>query len=325
MRIVVTGALGHIGSLLIRDAAKLFPGAELVLLDDLSTQRYCSLFDLPAGVKYEFIECDVLRADLPSIFTGADTVIHLAAITDAPSSFSKQAEVESVNLGGTEKVARACVQAGCAMLFPSTTSVYGTQAKVVDEDCALADLKPQSPYADSKLRAEQLLQRLGDSEHLRFVTCRFGTIFGVSPGMRFHTAINKFCWQAVMGQPITIWRTALNQQRPYLDLHDASQAIAFIIRKQLFDRRIYNVLTTNATVQEIVDIISSNLPAVSTKYVDAEIMNQLSYTVSNQRFRDLGFEFHGDLGGAIRQTIELLKGMSGGSITREAMSVHCRP
>src|SRR5688572_6252 len=193
MRIVITGALGHIGSRLIRDLPSAFPGAEIVMLDDLSTQRYSSLFNLPANATFSFLEANVLTADLPSIFAEADVVVHLAAITDAANSFEMKDRVELVNLEGTEKVARACVKAGCALIFPSTTSVYGTQAEIVDEDCSIDELKPQSPYADSKLKAEQLLQRLGESEGLRFVTCRFGTIFGVSPGMRFHTAINKFC------------------------------------------------------------------------------------------------------------------------------------
>jgi UDP-glucose 4-epimerase len=315
MRLVVTGALGHIGSLLIRDWAMAYPGSEIVLLDDLSTQRYCSLFDLPPEGKYEFIESDVLKIDLVSLFKDANAVIHLAAITDAPSSFGKKEEVERVNFAGTEKVARACVAAGCALVFPSTTSVYGTQAEVVDEDCSVVDLKPQSPYAESKLKAEQLLQALGETEGLPFVICRLGTIFGVSPGMRFHTAINKFCWQAVTGEPITVWRTAMHQQRPYLDLVDAVEAVKFIIEKELYDRRIYNVLTTNSTVAEIVELISSQIADVSTKYVDTEIMNQLSYTVSNQRFRDLGFEFRGDLKRAIEETIDLLKGVRAGSMS----------
>lgn len=315
MRLVVTGALGHIGSRLIRDWARAFPGSGIVMLDDLSTQRYCSLFDLPSEGDYEFIESDVLTTDLVPLFKGADAVIHLAAITDAPSSFGKKDEVERVNFAGTERVARACVEAGCALVFPSTTSVYGTQAEVVDEDCSVDDLKPQSPYADSKLKAEQLLQVLGETEGLRFVICRFGTIFGTSPGMRFHTAINKFCWQAVMGLPITVWRTALNQNRPYLDLGDAVAAVKFIIEKELYDRRIYNVLTTNSTVAEIVEMISSRVADVSIKYVDMEIMNQLSYTVSNKRFRDLGFEFHGDLKRAIDETINLLKEARAGSVS----------
>ena len=34
--------------------------------------------------------------------------------------------------------------------------------------------------------------------------------------MRFHTAVNKSCWQAVMGQPLTVWETAYGQKRTYL-------------------------------------------------------------------------------------------------------------
>lgn len=307
MRIVITGALGHIGSRLIREIPNRFPKAEIVLLDDLSTQRYCSLFNLPAYGKYRFLEADILKADLPQVFDGAVAVVHLAAITDAASSFAIKDQVERVNFAGTERVARACLQAGCALIFPSTTSVYGTQAEVVDEDCPSSDLKPQSPYAECKLRAELLLQTMGVTEGLRFVTCRFGTIFGTSIGMRFHTAINKFCWQAVMGRPLTVWRTALHQHRPYLDLDDAVEAIAFIIQKELYDGRLYNIVTTNASVSSIVEIISAYMPDVSIQYVDAEIMNQFSYHVSNSRFERLGFKFNGNLEKGIRETIQLLE------------------
>src|SRR5207253_6086819 len=118
--------------------------------------------------------------------------------------------------------------AGSALIFISTTSVYGSQTEVVDEDCPVTNLRPQSPYAESKLKAELLLHAVEQTEGLRFAVCRFGTIFGTSVGMRFHTAINKFCWQAVTGQPITVWRSALHQQRPYLDLTDAVEAVNFI-------------------------------------------------------------------------------------------------
>jgi Nucleoside-diphosphate-sugar epimerases len=307
MRIVVTGALGHIGSRLIRDWAVTFPGSEIVMLDDLSTQRYCSLFDLPVASKYQFIEADVLKIDLLPLFEGAKVVIHLAAITDAPSSFARRDEVEQVNLSGTEKVARACVEAGCALVFPSTTSVYGSQDEVVDEDCPVSDLQPQSPYAESKLKAEQLLQGLGETAGLPFVICRFGTIFGVSPGMRFHTAINKFCWQAVMKMPITVWRTAMNQNRPYLDLSDAVDSIKFIIEQELYSRSVYNVVTINTSVGHIIETIESQVAGVSIQYVDSEIMNQLSYHVDSRRFRKLGFQFKGDLERGIGDTIRLLR------------------
>lgn len=308
MKLLVTGALGHIGSRFIHN---LHPGdyEEVVLLDNLSTQRCCSLFNLPDGVPFCLVEQDIHSADLEKYFAGIDVVVHLAAITDAASSFEIKEQVERVNLAGTERVAQACLQVGCALIFPSTTSVYGTQAETVDEDCPLSDLKPQSPYAESKLRAERLLQTLGETKGLRFIIYRFGTIFGTSIGMRFHTAVNKFCWQAVMGQPITVWRTALHQDRPYLDLSDAVEAIQFIIHRELCDRRVYNVVTTNATVSRIVEIISTHVPDLSIQYVDTEIMNQLSYHVSNRRFKSLGFEFKGNLEQGIRETIDLLKGV----------------
>ena len=307
MRIVVTGGLGHIGSHLIRQLPLAFPDLEVVILDNLSTQRYCSLFNLPFDANYSFIEADVLTADLRTLLAGTEVVVHLAAATDAANSFQNKEHVETTNFVGTERVARACAELGCGLVFLSTTSVYGTQRDVVAEDCPPSDLKPQSPYAVAKLKAEYLLKDLGDTHALRFVICRFGTIFGTSVGMRFHTAINKFCWQAVMGRPLTVWRTALHQKRPYLDLLDATSALISIVEKSMFDGAIYNVLTTNATVNDILCLISAEVPNVSVEYVDTEIMNQLSYTVLNDRFRSKGFEFKGSLERGIRDTIELLK------------------
>ena len=313
MKVVVTGALGHIGSRLIRALPDAFPGSDIVLLDNLSTQRMCSLFDLPVHGRYRFLEADVLDADLVPPFAGADAVVHLAAITDAANSFRNRDQVERVNVDGTERVARACLQTNSPLVFLSTTSVYGTQTGTVDEDCPASDLKPQSPYAESKLAMEVRLRTLGETENLAFVTLRLGTIFGTSIGMRFHTAVNKFCWQAALGQPITVWRTAMNQHRPYLDLGDAVNAILFVIRRSLFNRGLYNVVTNNATVKDIIDLISKHLgvgPSIQT--VDSEIMNQLSYHVSSSRFRSLGFEFHGSLDRGIGETLALLRAVAGG-------------
>ncbi len=306
MKILITGALGHIGSRFIH---QLQPGefSEVVLLDNLTTQRYCSLFNLPAGVPFRFVEADVCTADLEKLFSGMDAVVHLAAITNAAGSFEIQEQIELVNFGGAERVARACVAAQCRLIFLSSTSVYGVQEEVVDEFCSLEQLKPQSPYADSKIRAERLLTQLGETEALRFISCRFGTIYGLSPGMRFHTAVNKFVWQACLGQPLTVWRTALHQRRPYLDLHDAVRALRYILQRDLFDKQIYNVLTDNLTVNDVVEELKQLIPDVQLNFVDAQIMNQLSYTVKSDRFRGLGFNFTGNYRRAIQETVKMLQ------------------
>jgi nucleoside-diphosphate-sugar epimerase len=308
MKLAITGAFGHIGSRVIHGIS---PGEfeEVLLIDNMSTQRYCSIFNLPQGIPFRFIEGDITSIDLPGLLRGKDVVLHLAAITDAASSFSKRDEVFRINLTGTELVAKACIKNGCSLLFPSTTSVYGVQTDEVDENCPEEGLKPQSPYAESKLQAEKLLADLGQSDGLRFLVCRLGTIFGKSIGMRFHTAINKFCWQATVGQPITVWKTALHQKRPYLDLGDAVQAIRHIIGNQLFHNTVYNVVTINSTVNDIIAVIRKYVPGLSVTFVDTEIMNQLSYQVSNRKFTETGFAFNGDLVKAVKETVDLLQGV----------------
>ena len=66
---------------------------------------------------------------------------------------------------------------------------------MVDENCSEEKLQPQSPYATTKLKEEELIAELCQRKDYKH-HCRFGTIFGASAGMRFHTAVNKFCWQA---------------------------------------------------------------------------------------------------------------------------------
>jgi len=307
MKIVVTGAIGHIGSYVIRDLAVQFPEAKIVMIDNMMTQRFPSLFNLPALGQYQFIEADVTKLDLHPLLEDAHAVIHLAAITDAAGSFDKAEQVEANNYQSTEKVAAACVDTGTRLIALSSTSVYGTQNDVVAEDCSPDELKPQSPYAVTKLKEEELVSKLTKEKGLKALSCRFGTIFGASPGMRFHTAVNKFCWQAAMGQPITVWSTAYDQKRPYLDLFDASRAISFILRKDLFDGRIYNVLTHNATVRQVVDTIREFVPDLEVSFVDSKIMNQLSYEVSCERFLSEGFSFAGELRRGIGETISLLR------------------
>src|SRR3990167_7879571 len=301
-KILITGALGHIGSHLIRNLDRSMVH-NVILLDNLESQRFPSLYNLPKGFIFKFIKEDILTADFDKYLKSVDAVIHLAAITDAEKSKQIPELVEAVNYEGLKRVADACLKAKACLFFPSTTSIYGSQASLVDETCK--ELKPQSPYAETKLNSEKYLQGL-KRRGLKFVVCRFGTIFGHSVGMRYDTAVNKFTWQASTGQPITVWKTAWNQKRPCLYLGDAVKAINFILKKDLFDGQIYNVVTKNFTVENVVKTIQKFVPKLVMDYVDSAIMNQLSYEVDDSKFRRLGFKPTGNLKQGIAEKITSL-------------------
>ena len=304
MKLVVTGALGHIGSALIRELPSSFSQAHITLIDDLSTQRYSSLFELPAAGNFRFVQGKVQALELAPVLKGADAVIHLAATTDAAGTADKPELVYQNNFESTKILAEACLHYNIPLIFPSSTSIYGSQETLVDENCSL--LLPQSPYAECKIKEEDLLQNLF-KKGLKGTICRFGTIYGISPGMRFHTAVNKFCWQAVMKQPITVWETAIDQKRPYLALEDAVRAIGWIMKNRLYGGEIYNILTGNHTVRDVLTHIKKHVVEIDIKYVQHQIMNQLSYEVSSQKFQNTGFEFVGSLSAGIEATINILR------------------
>ena len=137
-------------------------------------------------------------------------------MTNAAGSFNKKNEMYKVDLECMKNIINFCKVKKSKLIHISSTSVYGKQAALVDETCEEKFLKPQSPYADIKLIEERMLQKA--SKNINYITYRFGTISGVSSGMRFHTAVNKFCLNASLNDDITVYKTALNQYRPYLSL-----------------------------------------------------------------------------------------------------------
>ncbi|MBW1841842.1 MAG: SDR family oxidoreductase [Deltaproteobacteria bacterium] len=309
MNICISGALGHIGSKLIRNLS--IPNLSRVhLVDNLLTQRYVSLFDLPDQIDFIFHPIDIQSQKMEALVKESDVLIHLAAVTDATKSFERMEEVEEINKIGFEYVANLCADAGCSLLFPSTTSVYGSQSEIVDESVAAEELKPQSPYAESKIFGENLMAGLSRKKGLKFVTMRIGTIFGYAIGMRFHTAVNKFIWQASTGHPVSVWKTALHQKRPYCDLDDCVRAINFFVSNNVFDNQIYNIVTENLTVQHIIDAIRNHVPDIQIEFVDSPIMNQLSYEVSNKKSRELGLTYHGNIEAGIHDSLLKLKNVN---------------
>ena len=304
LKILVTGALGHIGSKLIKDLSNINNIKNIYLIDDLRTQRFNSLMHLSKKGKYKFYDETLSKENLNLLVKKSDFIIHLAAITDAASSFGKFNQLKKNNLDNTKLVTYFCSKYKKKLIFISSTSVYGSNDKIMYED--ENNLNPQSPYAKIKISEKKYINKFIKEKKINAVILRFGTILGYSIGMRFHTAVNKFCYNASLGKPLTVWKTALNQKRPYLGINDACSSIIFFINNPKFFNKTYNVLSSNLTVKDIINYIKL-VKKVKVNFVNSKIMNQLSYEVSVDKLKKLQFKFKDNLKFLIKEEMKYLQ------------------
>ncbi len=192
MKILITGGLGHIGSYLIENINKIKGIKKIYIIDSLRSNKINSLFNLKKKIKLVFIQKDLVQKETLKNFPKVNIVINLASITDAEGSLKIKNEIYKNNLGIFKNVVNYCKKKSSKLIHISSTSVYGKQTGFVNED--FKKLKPQTPYAKIKLLEEKILKK--NKNKLKYISFRFGTIAGISKGMRFHTAVNKFCLSA---------------------------------------------------------------------------------------------------------------------------------
>ena len=199
MNILITGGMGHIGSKLINKLSDLKKVKKIIIIDNFSSERYITFINLKNRNKILFFDENLVYFNRKLIKEKIDCIVHLASTTNAEKSFSNKDQVIDNNLECTKKILKIGDKK-TKIIFASSTSVYGNQYKIINSTNNLRNISPQSPYAQSKILCEDIIKKKSKN----YIILRFGTIFGMSDGMRFHTAINKFCYQAVMNKKIII-------------------------------------------------------------------------------------------------------------------------
>ena len=192
------------------------------------------------------------------------------------------------------------------LIHISSTSVYGEQDGLVNESCKT--LRPKSPYAEVKLIEENKLKKI--SKKIKFITYRFGTISGPSKGMRFHTAINKFCFNCSLGLPLPLWKGMENKPRPYLSLQDAFKVIKFTLEKNFFRNDVYNILSENLPLKKIVGYFKKYKKRVKISYQKSKLINQYPYTISNSKFSHEAFKLKAKISNDIKLTLKQFRQLS---------------
>tara|TARA_B100000902_G_C27201443_1_gene859282 strand:+ start:331 stop:1239 length:909 start_codon:yes stop_codon:yes gene_type:complete len=295
MKILITGALGHIGSHIITKIHKNKNIKKIFLVDNFLSKKFNILFKIK-NRKYKFIYGDLTEEQFTMNLPKVDYVLHLASITDVEKSFNEPKEILKNNLGCFKNIVKYCLNNNSKLIHISSTSIYGSPKKNINEN---SKPNPQSPYAQIKVKEENILKK---TKKLNFITLRFGTISGYSDGMNFHTVVNKFCLYAIMKITIPIWGKAMKLYRPYLSLNDAYKVIDFTLKKRVCTNDFYNVLSENKTVQDILNILKNNNLKIKVKYINSKLYNQFSFITEKTKIEQLGLK----LNSKISQDIEII-------------------
>jgi nucleoside-diphosphate-sugar epimerase len=261
MALLVLG-VGYIGSALVREA--LARGERVVALDNFFSSDESAVAGLGSSPDCTFIRGSITDPGaLDAAFGAADDVsaVYLLAAQASANPLAATADyTEEVNLRGPRLVLEAMRRHGArTLVFGSATRVYG--------DSIPADADESTPYgrfADlshlSKVYVEKLLEMhagLDSTDALRCLAIRLGLVYGVAPVMktdyRFMTAPNKFCLQAVRGEPLVVNG---GNEVGLIHVADAAGALLFAAGHDFGERYVaLNAATEVASIAEVARLV----------------------------------------------------------------------
>jgi len=219
-KILVTGGAGYIGSVLVKYL--LDKGYYVRVFDCLffGEDPIKKFLKLP---NFELIRGDIRNLeDFPELFKDIYAVIHLAALSNDPSCDIDPQDTVDINYVSSVKLAGLCKKNKIErFIFSSSCSVYGAGEDIIlDEQSEKA---PISLYAKSKIDVENKLLEMMDKNFLPTIL-RNGTIFGISPRMRFDLVLNLMTKYAITKNKVFIVGGGLNW-RPLIHVDDVASAM----------------------------------------------------------------------------------------------------
>jgi nucleoside-diphosphate-sugar epimerase len=293
-KILVTGAAGYIGSVLVRQLLQknykvrgldlLFFGGE-------------SLLGIYNHQDFEFMKGDVRDSKtIEKALEGATDVVHLAAIVGDPACAKQPDLANKINWEGSKLLFDYCNHGNInQFIFASTCSNYGkmTDNSYVTET---SELRPVSLYAELKVKFEKYLLESKIRENFSPTALRFATVYGLSPRMRFDLTVNEFIRETTFGKDLEIFGEQF--WRPYCHVEDLAGACVKVLESPVSKVRknVFNVgdTTENYSKKMIAEEILKIIPTTKIRYVKknedprdyrvdfSKIKNELGFSITKK-------------------------------------------